>query len=183
MKYLVLLLGLTWIHTGIASQINFGTWYEFSFFDVNTPVMGCFPADPNAPECIPSSGTSTVFAPAPAWTFTVVSPGALLTVTDAFTHGDAFNVLDFGTLLGSTQPAAPGDFVTCGNDPVPCLSDPLTSKGVFALTAGPQSITITPYASPYGAGSAYFRVDALPEPNLGIPVALAFIVAFLWRRS
>ena len=183
MKYLVLLLGLTWIQTGIASQINFGTWYEFSFFDVNTPAMGCFPADPNAPECIPSSGTSTVFAPAPAWTFTVVSPGALLTVTDAFTHGDAFNVLDFGTLLGSTQPAAPGDFVTCGNDPVPCLSDPLTSKGVFALTAGPQSITITPYASPYGAGSAYFRVDALPEPNLGIPVAFAFIVAFLWRRS
>jgi hypothetical protein len=129
--------------------------------------MGCFPADPDAPECTPSSGTPTLFADAPPWTFTV-GPGnlAVLIVTDAFTHGDAFDVFDRGTQIGSTVPAVPADFISCGDDPVPCLDDPLTSKGDLLLEAGDHAITITPYASPYGGGAAYFRADiaSIQEP-------------------
>src|SRR4051794_13986368 len=82
-----------------AGPIAFGTWYEFSFFDAGVPAMGCFPADPDAPECIPSSGTPTVFADAPPWTFVTGADGATLTVTDAFSHGDVFRIFDRGVSI------------------------------------------------------------------------------------
>lgn len=184
MKYSVLFLGLAWINTSSAGQINFNTWYEFSFLDVNTPAMGCFPADPNAPECIPSSGTPSVFADAFPWTFTVPSgvSGAVFTVTDVFFHGDAFTISGLG-LPNQTTPAVPADFVSCGDDPVPCLADPLTSKGVFlSADTGTRSVTITPYASPYGGGVAYFRVDIVPEPASSSLVLAGLVIALaVWR--
>jgi hypothetical protein len=80
-----------------------------------------------------------------------------LTVTDAFTRGDAFNVFDFGVPIGGTTVVGAGG--SCGSDPVVCVGDPLTSHGVFFLGPGNHSITIVPSFSPVGAGAAYFRVD------------------------
>src|SRR5262249_53112350 len=87
-----------------AGPISVATWSEFSFLDAGTPAMVCFPADPSAPECIPSGGTPAMFADAPPWTFLAGPMGAVLTVTDAFFHGDAFQVFDLGGLIGVTVP-------------------------------------------------------------------------------
>jgi len=175
---LVLLLGCTVARAG---TIALGTWYEFSFFDPGTPAMGCAPADPSAPDCIPSSGTGTTFADAAPWTFAVNSPGARLTVTDVFYHGDAFDVFDSGTLIGSTASAAAADFLSCGDDPGLCLSDPLTSKGTFLLDPSFHAISIVPNASAYGAGVGYFRVDAVPEPGTCLLVAAVLVCGVLRR--
>jgi hypothetical protein len=141
-----------------------GAWYEFSFFDVGTQARGCFPADPDntALDCIPSSGTPTVFAPAPAWTFTVTTSYATLIVTDAFLHGDVFDVFDGGGLIFSTS-SVPVDGTGCGDDPVPCLNDPSASHGIFHLGPGAHSITVTP-TQIYDGGAGYFNVSEAPEP-------------------
>jgi hypothetical protein len=90
------------------------------------------------------------------------SDGLTLTVTDAFQKGDSFEVLDMGVPIGSTS-AVPTNPASCGSDPVPCLADPTMSHGVFNLGPGPHSITIRAVTSPFGAGAAYFRVDAKRE--------------------
>jgi hypothetical protein len=170
-----------------AGPIAFGTWYEFSFFDAGVPAMGCFPADPDAPECIPSSGTPTVFADAPPWTFVTGADGATLTVTDAFSHGDVFRIFDRGVSIGVTVPASPADDISCGDDPIPCVMDPLTSKGIFSLSSGAHSITINPSASPYGGGVGYFLVNsttaAVPEPcSFGL-IGISVLAGVLGRRK
>jgi hypothetical protein len=137
-----------------------GPWIEFAFLGTGSSATGCSPADPTAPSCGPSSGANSVFGGAPPWTFTAPAGGANLTVTDAFQRGDQFEVFDFGTSIGSTSiPATTG---ACGDDPDPCVADPGVSHGVFPMTAGAHSITIKAKASPFGAGAAYFRIDAAP---------------------
>jgi hypothetical protein len=145
-----------------ASAINTGIWYEFSFTDVGVQARGCFPADTDATalDCIPSSAGNSVFAPAPAWTFTL-KVAAPLIVTDAFLHGDSFDVQDNGALIFST-PNVATDGNGCGSNPVTCLADPLTSHKIFLLGAGPHSITIFPNAIT-DAGAAYFEIA--PEPS------------------
>ena len=136
---------------GPEAPVPIGTlWQEFEFSGVGVSATGCG-------ACTPSSGGNSQFAPAAPWTFTAPAQGAILTVTDAFTLGDVFNVFDFGFPIGSTTVVGAGG--SCGSDPVVCLGDPLTSHGVFFLVPGPHSITIVPSASPFGAGAAYFRVD------------------------
>ena len=139
-----------------AGPVAAGTWYEFAFGAAGVPATGCL-------SCVPSSGTPTVYADTPPWTFASTLP-ALLTVTDAFLYGDAFDVFDFGGLIGATPAVgAPGG--GCGDDPALCLADPLSSHAVFILAAGAHSITITPNVSPWGGGAAYFKWDAVPEPG------------------
>lgn len=136
-----------------------GPWFEFGFSGAGVPATGCFPADPGGPGCSPSSGGNSVFADAPPWTFTAGPAGAILTVTDAFLLGDVFDVFDFGLPIGGTSVPGGGD---CGDDPAVCVTDPNASSGVFPLGPGAHSITITPSASPFGGGAAYFRVDGQP---------------------
>jgi len=141
-------------------------WYEFSWraqTETQTQTWGCFPVDPSGSTCTPSDGANSQFAPAPPWTFALLTGGTLL-VTDAFSQYDRFEIFDFGVSLGLTSvPNPPG---TCGSDPVPCFLDPETSHGVFALLAGNHSITIKELLANTGAG--YFRVTsdiaAVPEP-------------------
>ena len=137
-----------------------GPWIEFAFFGKGSSATGCSPADPAGPGCAPSSAGNSVFGGAPPWTFTAPAGGANLTVTDAFLRGDQFEIFDSGTSIGSTSiPATSG---ACGDDPDPCLADAGVSHGVFPMAAGAHSITIKAKASPFGAGAAYFRIDAAP---------------------
>jgi hypothetical protein len=138
------------------------SFYEFSYTEVGFPATGCTPADPSAPFCIASLGTSTQFLDAPPWTFAAPAAGALLSVVDAFESGDRFEAFDFGVSLGLTS--APGDPEDCGDDPAPCLADSDMSQGFFALSAGPHSITLVPVASPGGSGAGYLRWATVPEP-------------------
>jgi hypothetical protein len=80
--------------------------------------------------------------------------GVKLTVTDAFSLGDRFEVFDSGVSLGQTSSVPVGG--ACGSDPVPCLAS--ASNATFALGAGSHSITITATTSPFGGGAAYFRI-------------------------
>jgi len=167
-----------------------GPWFEFAFTGVGVPATGCAPADPGGPFCIPSSGGNSVFADAPPWTFTAPSAGATLTVTDAFLTGDVFTVLDFGVPIGTTSAPGADD---CGDDPAICVTNPAVSSGVFNLGPGPHSITITPAASPFDGGVAYFRVDAAaggrPVPTLsglgllGVVLLLGAVGSLAVRRT
>ncbi len=141
-----------------------GPWYEFSFTTPFVSATGCAPADPNAGDCTPSSGGNSVFADPHPWTFNAAGAVAL-TVTDAFTTGDEFDVFDFSAFVGRTSSAELGS--NCGNDPVPCFADPTVSSGVFTLGPGAHSIMIVPIATA-GPGAAYFRVDSLPGCGNGI---------------
>ena len=161
-----------------AGPIPAATWLQFSFTGAGTPAKGCDPADPAGDFCIPSFGTPTEFLDAPPWTFSGNPGGATLTVTDAFTSGDVFEVFDFGVSLGTTTAVdTSGD---CGDDPVPCLADPLMSHRAFALGAGPHSITIVPTESPFGSGSAFLLCEGCgevtPPPPPGVPAPLPLVL-------
>lgn len=141
-----------------AVPISFNTWYEFSWS--GSIVSGCSPS-----TCTGSSGTPTVFAGDPAWTFTAPGAGATLTVVDAFILEDRFEVFDFASSIGLTSLFGGG---FCGDDPVVCLGSPNASKATFALAAGGHSITIgvNPPSS-WDQGASYFKVTAtaVPEPT------------------
>jgi hypothetical protein len=141
------------IHKLTAADVPIGgAWQEFQFFGVGVPAIGC-----TAMTCTPSSAGNSVFAPAPPWTFVAGETGVRLTVTDAFLLGDRFEVFDSGVSLGETSAVPVGG--ACGSDPVPCLAS--ASNATFALGEGSHSITITPTASPFGGGAAYFLITAL----------------------
>jgi hypothetical protein len=165
----------------LADPISLDTWYEFSFTDPGVPAVGCDPADPAGGFCISSSGTPTLPVGAPPWTLT---GSAVLTVTDAFESGDRFEVFDFGASLGLTSlPGLGGD---CGDDPVPCLADPLISKGFFLLGAGSHEITLIPVDSPSGGGSGYLGASVvIPEPGSGLlfGASLAILALLYTRRA
>jgi YVTN family beta-propeller protein len=163
-----------------AGVLPFGIWEEFSFTSAGTPAVGCFPADPNGNFCFSSSGTPTDFIDAPPWTLTAPVQGVVLTVTDAFTAGDRFQVFDFGVSLGLTS--APFGSTDCGDDPVPCLSIPGISSARFGLNAGGHSLTITPMLST-GGGSAYLRADVVPEPGTWLLFAAGFAALVLLRSK
>jgi hypothetical protein len=131
-----------------------GPWQEFHFSGVGALATHC-----TAGTCAPSSDGNSVFAPDPPWTFTAGRRGVTLTVTDAFDFGDRFEAFDFGVSLGQTSAVPVGE--DCGSNPVPCLAS--ASHATFALGAGAHSLTITPTASPFGGGAAYFRIAALAK--------------------
>jgi PEP-CTERM motif len=143
-----------------ADPIEVGNWYEFQFGTFSDPrAVGCI-SGPTM--CIPSPSGNSQFAPDPPWTFTLLGQG-FITVTDAALSGSAFDVFDFGVLIGST-PTVPFAGTNCGGDPVPCSTDPNVSHGVFSLAPGAHSITIIERGG-FG-GAAYFRVDdTIPEPT------------------
>ena len=173
--------------TAPAEPIVSGTFLEFSFSDAGIPATGCQPDDPGGDFCAPSSGTPTGFLPAPPWTFTADVGGAILTVTDVFVSGDQFEIFDFGTSIGLTSIPVAG--VDCGDDPVVCLATAGMSNAVFALAAGPHSITITPSIVPEPFGVGYLQVtgaaSAVPEPSTLFLLAAGFglIARAAGRRS
>jgi PEP-CTERM motif len=167
-----------------AGPIVVDTWYEFGFGDVGDVATGCDPADPTGPFCIPSGGTATTFLDAPPWTFTSGATGSTLTVTDAFSSGDRFELFDFGASIGLTS--AFGASVNCGDDPVPCLADAGMSHGVFALASGNHSITIEVAEGGFGSGYLLLQdgggAEAVPEPATLVLFASGAATALYRRR-
>ena len=151
-----------------AGPIPFNTFMQFGFEVAGQAVTGCAPDDPNGPFCIPSSGTPTTFLDAPAWTFLAPISGAVLTVVDAFTAGDRFDIFDFGNLIGSTSAAITRPPADCGDDPAVCLATVGMDVGIFNLAAGAHALTLVA-SQTGGLGSGYLRVAAvvgvLPEPG------------------
>lgn len=200
----VVFFGLLWVAAGVAhaGPIGFSTWYQFSFDTSVIPsVTGCMPAsqgdpgDPAGQICAPSSGATTVFADAPAWTFTVGSAGATLKVTDAFYSGDSFLVNNFGAPLLTTLPQDPVAFddtdpnvilgVDCGDDPDSCFGVLGMSFGSLDLAAGAYSLTIKVNKSVAFTGSAFFEVvpngTQIPAPGT-LALMLLALLGLAWTQ-
>ena len=170
---------LGWGGSATAGAIPFDAYLQFSFTDAGTPAAGCDPEDPAGLFCIPSSGTATLFLDAPPWTFLADFAGATLTVVDAFTSGDRFEIFDFGVSIGLSS--LPGAGADCGDDPVVCLADPNFSQLVVLLGPGSHSLSIIPVLVPEFGGTGYLQVTGtpgttpVPEPSPWSLVALALV--------
>ena len=106
------------------------------------------------------------------WTWN--SPEAVrLDITDWAVVSDAFEVYDFGSLVGST-PILP-DYVTLGigafdsppwtNDPDVAWAEPLFSKASFWFAPGPHDITIKSIYIPTGFSDSTVAFRAVPVPG------------------
>jgi len=184
---LVTAAGMAGATAASAGALPGDTWLEFSFGDVGSQAIGCDPADPAGGFCIPSSGTPTQFLDAPAWTFTAGAGGSVLTVTDAFSAGDRFEIFDFGVSLGLTSVPAAAALVDCGDDPAVCVGTAGISQGQFNLAAGAHSLTLQVAATPDGLGAGYLFVsnagtNTVPAPGALPLVALAALLALAAAR-
>jgi hypothetical protein len=166
--------------------VPLSAWRQFSFLDAGELATGCEPFDPDGLFCDPSfAGESTFLGPRPWIFFAPLGFRTQITITDAFEAGDQFQLFDFGSPIGITSPAVP-EAAFCGSNPNVCLLVPEMSSAVIKVDAGEHSITIVPLVSPFGAGSAYFRIDLVPEPATAAPTAvaaIAFAVIVLMQRT
>lgn len=162
----------------LAGPVALDTWGQFSTLSIGVDATGCSPADPGGSFCFPSSGTPTAFLDAGPWTFTAPAKGLFLTVTDVFASGDRYQIFDFGNLIGQTS--LPNAGVDCGDDPVPCVSDPGMSSGRFLLAPGNHSITIQPLSDEIATG--YLLVSNVPEPGAAATAGAGLGVIWLFFR-
>ena len=88
----------------------------------------------------------------------------MLTVTDAFTSGDRFELFDFGASIGLTSLPSAAAVVDCGDDPEVCLVTPGISTATFALANVAHSITLVPMLSA-GGGAGYLRATVAAVPS------------------
>jgi len=143
-----------------AGPIDTGSWLQFRFEGPGSLGGACSDI-----TCAASSAGNSVFLDTPAWTFNL-STNVELKVTDAYLSGDTFRVYDFGSLILTT-----GSFLNYApwaiSDPDKCFGTDFFSYGFIALPSGNHSLTIESVDSPYGSGTAYFRIDRIvstPEP-------------------
>jgi hypothetical protein len=156
-----------------------GLWYEFTFDGT-----GSFATD--GAGTVPSSGGNSVHADDPPWTFAAGAGGAVLTVTDAFLYGDAFEIFDNAVSIGSTPLVQRLDD-SFNSDPAIAVLDPDMSHAAFLLGAGVHSLTIQAIASPHSGGAAYFRIDGdvptIPAPGALLLVGSGLLGLLPWRRK
>ena len=130
-------------------------WHEFLAGTVGNFAVDC------AGGCQASTGTPSVDAGNPPWTFTCNAPDCWLSVTDAFLQdGEQFEIFDFGASVGTTSVGGPTGQQCAPNDtdPEDCFADPDSASGMFNLAAGAHSITIQTIAGTT-VGAAYFKID------------------------
>ena len=144
-------------------------WYGFCFAGVGSPATaGC------QNDGVGVTGNTI--------TFTALS-SVVLKVTDAFVHGDEFDVNIFGVGNFATSAVAAGGGTT--TNPDLAYADPLYSHGSWLLAAGSYSVDIFANTSPSGGGGAYVEVlGAVPEPSTYALLAfgLAGVAAVARRR-
>ena len=155
----------------VAGPIVVGAgWYGFCFAGVGSPATaGC-------------QNDATAGVTGNTITFTALS-SVVLKVTDAFVHGDEFDVNIFGVGNFATSAVAAGGGTT--TNPDLAYADPLYSHGSWFLGAGNYSVDIFANTSPVGAGGAYVEVmGAVPEPSTYALLAfgLAGVAAVARRR-
>lgn len=90
----------------------------------------------------------------------------VFTITDALCSGDQFHLTDGDADLGATSAPASS---TCRRPvwisrPAKALESSHFSHGVFGVAMGPHAIEIVAIRSPWGGGSAYYRIDPLRKP-------------------
>lgn len=145
-------------------------WYGFCFGGVGSPATaGC------QNDGVGVSGNST--------TFTALGP-VDLKVTDAFDHGDQFDVF-VNSLLAFTTPAV-GTSSGSVTDPDIAFADPLYSHAFIALGPGSYTVDVFAAASPFGGGGAYIEVASasVPQPAAWALLSSALgLLALLRRRS
>src|SRR5690242_5406699 len=108
----VVLSVLTSAYAGDISERANGPWLMFAFGAAGSDAYSCVDL------CVPFG--NAVQADTPPWTFVVGPRGATVSVVDAFTTGDVFEVFDNGALLGETSDAPTGGF--CGASAESCLN-------------------------------------------------------------
>lgn len=127
-------------------------WYGFCFGGVGSAATaGC------QNEGIATTGNSFTF---------VTATSVELKVTDAFQHGDQFDVFVNAVLAFTTSLVAVNIVSTTGN-PDLAFADPTYSSGSIILGPGAYSVDVFTAASPFGGGGAYLEVQqaqAVPEP-------------------
>ncbi len=114
--------------------------------------------------------------------YTYTSPVVtLVRVTDAFCYGDQF-VVTVPTPPGIvfpliTKTSTPG-LVQCGGsgNPDVAFNDPNMSHGCWIVQPGSQSIWLGVFASPFGGGGAWLRVDPISNVLAVLPHCLTFHV-------
>ena len=157
-------------------------WGLFGFDGVGTDAVACLPTD-----CTLISANAFYLEDRP-WTFT---GSGFLIVQDAFLVCDQFRVFDNLAEIGVTSaPVASDPFCL---DPDICFGIDNFSKGIFPLSDGPHSFTMTQIAG--SAGAAYLCVstsregcspvpapEPLPEPTSMFLLGFGIIGAFWWTR-
>ena len=182
-------LGMLWLAGAMAhaGPVSVNTWYQFSWY--GTTGKGCSPNDPDGESCYPSTGTSTTFASAPPWTFVVGPEGAKLKITDAFFSGDRFEAFNLSQSIGTTSEPLSTSGISCEDDPEVCYATAGMSAGLFDLSAGDYSMTLSVLQGSADFGSAYFQVltDSTPIPTPGTLaltlLALSGLVASRVKRG
>jgi hypothetical protein len=134
---------------------------------------------------LPSGSQTAVAAPSTSWIIYVPSAG-YLTITDADSSGDQFQLTDNGTFMAATTGSLGGSAglangltsvpttgaglaFSAGNDIASALGNSNFSSGTFALVAGYNTFSATLYATTvnFSAGDANFIVTLTtnaPEP-------------------
>ncbi len=134
------------------------------------------------------------------WEFSVLpAETRYLQITDLFVISDAFNIFDWGVLVGTT-PLMP-DWDDLGyassndgwtDDPDVAWADARFSKALIPFGAGDHSLTIQDYhippmavgGGPFPDGTVAFRVAPIPEPATFALVGLGLIgLAAALRRK
>ncbi|WCL53809.1 PEPxxWA-CTERM sorting domain-containing protein [Gimibacter soli] len=131
------------------------------------------------------SGNEGTFTSEGGFTFDVVG-AAELTLTDAYSYGDIFEVFDDGSSLGLTSivPSYDAGKPNVGSNMESAISNGF-SQGTFYLSAGSYLIDFSIYQSAvdasgaaYGSGGAFFRVDSIeggvPEPATWLMMIMGF---------
>jgi hypothetical protein len=146
-----------------AAPISVGTWYDFHFTGINSPLTAGSAAST-------AVNPATTHAPSGSWDFTLLNPGVLF-VIDYFLPGDVFELFNGPTSLGMTSPA--GRSATCDNSISCAVANAAFSKGAFQLSAGTYSITGIVRSSPHGSGAGAFQVSENPRQVSEVPIPAA----------
>lgn len=151
-----------------------GSWYDFNVDDLLAPATSPL-------GWIDYSDNSLL-----TFDFTIgAGQFGVLTVVDAVTAGDRFNVLANGVLLGTTTLVGTSS-ANVGYDYAAALQNPAFSRGLYTLAAGSYSVTGVMLANPDSInitqGGLRLDVSPIPEASTVALWLLGLSALSLWTR-